>query len=204
MEAQLNRFLALDFETSGLDPKRNAPVTLGVALFEDGKGVANLDLLIGPPTKDGKILREYDVTALEICSMSWTKIKREGITPLAACAALMSFANEHKARELPIVAFNAAFDHSFYSELLFLGGGWNQSARRFEAFAPPLVGPWQCARLLAIHRLGMDKLPKWDLNTVAKHFSLSRVADSHSALEDAIIAGRIYHALTAEQVALAV
>lgn len=192
------RFLAIDFETSGVDVKRHAPVSLGVALFEGAIVVDQLEQRIGPPfNKEGKITREYDVCALEVNGATWASIKNAP-PPEAACAALMGFAKRHDARELPVVAFNAPFDLAFYSELLYLGGSWNQIERCYQTFAPPLVGPWQCVRLLAVHRLGQSALPKWNLDCVAEHFGLSRSSGTHGAIEDAVLAGKLYAALINE------
>ena len=187
------RILALDFETSGLNPGVHAPVSLGVALMEDGEVVAQKEWMIAPPrNKEGKITRSYDVVALEISGASWPRLKRDGLSPMQVCAELMGFAKEHDARGVTVVAFNSAFDHSWYSDLLFLAGAWNQAERRFEAFSPPLYGPWDCARWKACVQLSLQR---YDLDTVAAHFGFSRSGESHGALEDAILAGKIYFAL---------
>jgi len=194
------RFLTLDFETSGLDHKTHAPVSLGVALMEGSDVVDSKEWLLAPPTdKNGKITREYAVNALEISSYTWPQIKRDGMPIAAVMAELTGFAAAHNAHGLTVVAFNAPFDLGWYSECLFLSGSWNQHLRRFETFVPPLVGPWQCARLLAVTSgLGLER---YDLDTVARHFGLSRSTEKHGALEDAILAGRIYSALRLEKVA---
>lgn len=189
------RFLALDFETSGLRPGEHAPVTLGVALMDGETVVDSREWLFAVPTnKDGKPTRAYDVIALEISGTSWTKIKKEGRPHADVCRELIAFAREHQAATLPVVAFNAPFDFAWYSDLLFLGGSWNQVARCFQTFLPPLVGPWHCARLMACADPMVD-LARYDLDGVAQHFGLSRETDKHGALEDAILAGRIYSRL---------
>lgn len=186
------KFLALDFETSGLDHKRHAPVTLGIALMENGSVLESKEWLFGPPMTNGKIAREYDVCALEINGMSWKRIK--GGDPIAVVMAeLTQWLLDFEAHALPVVAFNAPFDLGWYSECLFLGGSWNQHLRRFETFKPPLVGPWHCARLMAVDSLNLDT---YSLDAVLAHFGLSRSGDAHGALEDAILAGKVYHALT--------
>lgn len=183
------RFLALDFETSGVDPKRHAPVSLGVALFEDGTVVDKMEWLIGPAlTKDGKIKREYDVSALEISRSSWSKIKQAS-TPFEVCGELNHFARAHKAQELPIIAFNATFDNAFYSELLFDAGSWDQINRCFMGFKPPLIGGWFCARMKAFHTLDLQR---YSLDAVAAECGLTRSTEAHGALEDAILAGKVW------------
>lgn len=189
------RFIALDFETSGLKPSEHAPVTLGVALMDGDAVVDSREWLFAPPMRDGKITREYSVNALEISGVSWTKIKKEGQKHSDVCRELLAWVREHQAQELTVVAFNAPFDLAWYSDLLFLGGSWNQAERVFQTFLPPLVGPWQCARLMACADPRIQ-IPRYDLDGVAAHFGLSRDTSKHGALEDAILAGKIYARLT--------
>jgi len=196
------RFIAIDFETSGLVPGTHAPVTLGVALMEGETVVDSREWLFAPPMKDGKITRAYDVVALEISGTSWTKIKKEGNKHADVCKELLAWAHKEDFSEAPVVAFNAPFDFAWYSDLLFLGGSWNQAERCFQTFLPPLVGPWQCVRLLACSDPRI-KLSRYDLDGVANHFGFSREGNKHGALEDAILAGRIFAKVGATDVPVA-
>jgi DNA polymerase III epsilon subunit-like protein len=184
------RFVAVDFETSGTDHQRNAPVSLGVALFEDGEVLASREWLIGPPMhyKTGKITREYNIAALEISRSTWPQI-RKAPAPAVVCEELAAWVREHDARELTCVAFNAPFDLGWYCELLFLGGAWDFASKGFRRFRSPLVGPWQCAMMLAADRVALSD---YKLETVASHFGLGRAGEGHGALEDAILAGRVF------------
>ncbi len=185
------RFIALDFETSGLKPGEHAPVTLGVALMDGPDVIDSREWLLATPTdKNGRVNRAYDVVALEISGTSWTRIKREGESHAKVCKDLGDFSLQHGARHLTVVAFNAPFDFAWYSDLLFLAGSWNQHLRKFETFLPPFAGPWQCSRLMAVHALpGLDS---YNLDTVASACGLSRSGETHGALEDAILAGRVF------------
>lgn len=190
------RFLALDFETGGLDPKRHGPVSLGLASFQHGKYVQGQEWAIAPKRdKDGRIVKEYDACALEISKANWTKIKNEGKPADMVLKEVSAFIRDtgHEPTDT-VVAFNAPFDFAFWSELVFAAGGWNQHTRQFDQFCSPLVGPWQCARMLAMWSL--EKLDRWNLDTVAGHFGFARESDAHGALEDAVLAGRIFASLT--------
>ena len=185
------KIIAIDFETSGLRPGEHAPVTIGLALMDGGNVIDSEEWLLGTPTdKNGRINRAYDVVALEISGTKWTSIKRDGLPHVQVCKEMLAFTREHDALYTPVVAFNAPFDFAWYSDLLYLGGSWNQHERRFETFLPPLAGPWHCARLMAVHAL--PGLCDYKLDTVADACGLARSGASHCALEDAILAGKVF------------
>ena len=186
------RILSADYETSGLDQNRHAPVTLGLAVMEEGEVIDSHEWLFSPPMKDGKITREYDICALKINGVTWKQIE-SGQSIASVMSEVTEFAKDFKVSDATGTAVNAPFDFGWYSTCLFLGGSWNQHLRRFETFKPPLTGPWQCVRLMAVNALNLDR---YDLDTVSAHFGMSRDGSAHGATEDAILAGRIYHALT--------
>lgn len=189
------RFVAIDFETSGLDPRRHAPVSLGAALFEDSEPVERQEWRIGPTLhwKTGAVEREYDVNALSVSGSTWPQIKAAP-QPKDVVRALAAWSQARSLLREPVVAFNAAFDLPFYSLLLFLASDWHPRERGVKVQPkPPLAGPWHCALTLA--RAGLD-LSDYKLDTVAAHFGLAREGDAHGALEDAVLAGRIFARLT--------
>lgn len=186
------KYIALDFETSGLSPGVHAPVSLAVALMDGEQVIDSKSWTIAPPVdKNGKISRAYDVVALEISGTSWKAIKN-GTPPAGVCHELYDWTHKMDAVGLTVVAFNAPFDFTWYSDLLFLGGSWNQQERRFQTFMPPLVGPWQCARLMAVVSLDC---PGYSLDNVCAAFGLSREGNVHGAAEDAYLAGVVYSRL---------
>lgn len=182
------RYLALDFETSGHTPGHHAPVSLGVCLMVAGEPVDGKEWLISPPRdRKGRIKREYSIPALEVSGTSWPRLKREGFTAIEVVRELDVFAREHGATELPIVSFNAAFDLAWYADLLFLAGSRINGAFRIPE--SPLLGPWHCAYMRARTVL---RLKSFSLDDVSAAFTLERASDRHGALEDAILAGRVW------------
>lgn len=184
----MDRFLSLDFETGGTDPKRNFPVSLGVALFDSGKMVDGKEWVIAPPSYKGKISREYDVNALSVSGLTWKQIL-EGNPSAKVVQGLHEFAQEHGASQLPILAYNAPFDLAFYSELLFAASSWNNHTKRMDLAAPPLYGPWQCVRMLAQRVLFAQET---GLDAVSAKVGLTRTGTKHGALEDAILCAEVY------------
>lgn len=185
------KVLALDFETSGTDPRRHAPVSVGYAVMEGADVLASEELYVGPTRhwKTGRIEREYDVCALEVSGASWPKVKASP-PPAVAVGHMARFAEAHGAAGLTVVAFKASFDMAFYDELLWLASDWHPTERGVKVQPPPpFCGPWQCALALARRSLS---LRSYTLDDVAAHFGLSRPSDRHGALEDAVLCGRVY------------
>lgn len=190
------RYLSADFETSGRSHERHAPVSLGLAVMEGENVLASTEFMIGPTKhwKTGEIEREYDVNALKISGTSWKDVLAAP-HPKVVVGQITDFADENDARDLPIKAFNAPFDISFYSLLLYLASDWHPTIKGVKVQPkPPLLGAWQCVLMRARAELS---LPDYKLDTVAAHFGLSRSGEKHGALEDAILCGRIDFRLAA-------
>lgn len=184
--------MALDFETSGLSPGVHAPVSLGVAVMDPSGVIASQEWLFAPPTnRKGRISREYSVAALEVSATTWTRIKREGLPATTVVRELRAFAEAHFVTDAPVVSFNAAFDLAWYSDVLFLAGGWRSGM--FQPAPPPLIGPWHCGYMLARARLDLEG---YTLDSVAASLGLARVGTVHGAREDATLAGQIWMALS--------
>ena len=183
------KYLAVDFETSGTDAGQHAPVSLGLAIMEGEKVLASNEWIFGTPIDwKGNISRAYDIRALSISGITWKQIQEAPKVPVQV-REIKKWVNEQGASLLPRVAFNASFDFGFWQTMLFLAGSYNRSTQSFDMPQSPVIGPWECAMELAKSKL---TLPDYKLDTVANHFELSRESKSHGALEDAIIAGRIF------------
>ena len=179
------RILALDTETGGLDPNRHAIVSLGLAIMEDAEVIASREFRLGMDSK-----AEYDVKSLEINGISWKSIK-EGPDPKQVYVEAARWLDEHDAREIDIVSHNTAFDAAFISQWAFKCGYWDRGSSCFIP-APELVrGPWWCTRRMA-SRL---KLENYKLDTVCSLYKLARTGEHHGALEDAVLAGKVFAAL---------
>lgn len=178
------RFLALDFETSGLDPKLCAPTSLAVALF-DGETVAECKEWIFERNDE----KAYYPKALAIQGRSFASLK-DGISAGQLVRELSVWLADHDASRLPVVAFNAVFDMSFFEELLY-------SARTDPkgAGAPsPLMPCWWCAKQLFKRAYPSERSHRLD-DAVRVLDLPKRVSDRHGSAEDAYLAGRIFWAL---------
>ena len=199
--SNMDRFIALDFETSGIDPRRHAPIGLAVVLFNGGEAIASKEWKIAPTkNKNGYYHREYDICAMEISGIKWSELK-SAPPPASVCKELAVWSKEHDAKRLPVVAYKASFDFSFYNELLFMGGACDNAINVFEPFPAPLIGCWQCAYLIAREVLPKGCVMDYKLDSVIKHFGLSRESTLHGAKEDASLAGRVYLAMGGGKIA---
>lgn len=189
------KYLALDFEGSGTDPQRHAPVSLGVAYMEDGEVVESKEWLIKPPThyKDETVItREYDERARMIHGYTLEHLIEHGEPLKTVCGNLETFAKKHGASNMPVCAYNAGYDLPMLGTLLFLAGEYDRRAAQYFPFPTPLSGPWQCVMLLAKRRIVCER---WKLDNVAEYFGLSRSTERHCSEEDAILCGKIFHLL---------
>lgn len=190
------KILALDFEGSHKDPRRGWGVQIGVAVMDGPEVIAQDEWLIACPKhyRSGKPTRECDAWSLTISGLTLEKIEAEGLTAYDSCFRLEGFIQMNNAGNLPVVAFNFTYDAETYSQMLFDGGRFDRKIYEYVVY-PEILGPrWICAYRMA--RRQLPNLVHHNLDAVAEHFGLSRETDSHEALADAILAGKVYHALT--------
>lgn len=186
------KIVAVDFETSGLDVNRNAPVSIGMAIMDGDEVLAEFESLFGRMTK-----KAYEIEAMEIHGISWKQIK-EGPEVNQVFIEVQKWIKDNDAEYIPVVSHNAKFDCQFWDHLAMMCGSFQGKYPngRFVRERENLKGPWYCTMRMC-DRLRFDESVIIDskLDTVAAHFGLSRVSDKHGALEDAILCGRIFHRL---------
>lgn len=191
----MKTFVALDFETSGLDPKRHAPVQLAVAHFVDGTLEDTKSWVIAPELKNGKPVKEYDVFALKISGTTLKDLNAD-MTSVNVVAELEQCVKERELTYATVLAWNAPFDFAFYSELLFAAGYYDRIQKAFIQCKPPLAGAWQCGKIFARTKLLSTS---YSLDIISATFSMARSTSGedakHVALEDAILAGKTFIAL---------
>lgn len=185
------RFVALDIETSGLNPDTHAPVQIGLAVMDDTAVLATYEAILAEFPK-----REYSVKALSISGITWKQI--QGGKPVAEVfMELERFIAKWEVGDVPIVSHNAKFDQGFWDILALSCGAWfgKWPDKKFIKEKELLRGPWICTmRATDPLRSELTLIPDSKLDTVAAHFGLSRSTEKHGALEDAILAGKIWQA----------
>lgn len=180
----IEHYLALDFETSGLEAfdrqgyGRHVAVEIGVVEMRGGEPGREFNTLIGPAYDvRGQLIGVYEDKALAISGRTFEDLAgkphpREVVESLTYIPGWT---------HLPVVAYNSRFDFTFWRRTL-------QIAQR----RTPWAGRWHCAMLKAKGEL---KLDRYKLADVAQHLGVGEQAEVHGALPDAMLAGRVFWAL---------
>ena len=162
----LEKFVAVDLETTGLDPQAEEIIEFGGVLYEDGQEVGTLSFLIKPnkaiPRQITQITGLGDADVRE--ALPWE-------TRLPEIKAFIG--------ELPVVAHNADFDLKFleYHARRAAGdfSGWDARETIYQYFPNLRLDTRQLARMSALARFYQIEQPK-----------------AHRALPDARVAGQIF------------
>lgn len=184
------KYLALDYESSGLKAYAHAPISLAVCVFEAG-------VQVGEPFYEKWPLMEdlaYTPKALQINGESYEEIAGRTGDELEIMKCLEEWATRNDAHFLPIVAHNAEFDMSFYQACV------------TRTRQDPLLGGWQCTMRIAKKYPGMQgtagaasggalRQTKFSLDATAGRFGFVRQESTHDALEDAQLVGKVFWSL---------
>jgi len=184
--------LALDFETGGLDPKTCAPVSLGLAVMDGVDVIASCEFRFGLEP-----FCVYEDAAMKIHGLTRDDLANEP-RHAEVYRLVKEWLNAQGANDLTVISHNALFDQGFWAQWLYrIGRRMDADDPKSFRVAPELLsGAWACTKRMASNWLD---LPDNKLDTVAAQFGLSREGGQHGALEDAILAGRIFHAITSSR-----
>lgn len=193
------KVVAIDFETTGLVPQYDSPLSLDAVIFEDGEPTGEaLSLKILPSMKAKFSLEAWNVQTgiedkLDIDAMTKSLMKmfpEDAVSAREAMAQVVEWCRDTGAHDIPNVAQRASFDWGFYHEKL----------EAFTSVKGCGFSPWWiCTKTLA-RRVFPDIKPKeTSLNALSIALGLGgRTAQGHDSKEDAILCGRIYFALLKE------
>jgi DNA polymerase III epsilon subunit-like protein len=185
-------FLAIDFEGTHREPRKGCPIQLGIALMtESGEVLDQDEWLIQPPLhyKTKRPTKEVDAYALRVSGLTLEQVE-QGLTARESCQRLKVFVTRNNVKDLQTVAYNFTYDAEMLGQMQFEAGHYDPHYREFRPHPDILGHQWVCAYRLAKRKL--PNLPNHTLEEVAKYFGLQRTAQTHGALEDAILAGNIY------------
>lgn len=162
-------FAVIDVETTGLDPKTDRVIEIGIIRFEHGEVVDSYGQLISPgcsvPQEVTKItgIKDEDLKGeplfADVAQDIWTRLQGVGI-----------------------VAYNMSFDRSFVTyELERCGLLWPDEA--------PMLDP------LIFARQFFKNHPRKNLGAISKLLGIP-LEEAHRATHDATVAGHVLYAFT--------
>ena len=167
LESLLNRYIAFDTETTGLNPASDRIVEIGAVLFKNGEAVDSFHSLInaGVPISSGAAAVNH-ITDRMISS-----------APLEAevYPELIRFMENALHGETIVCAHNAKFDMDFLCNTL-ARLGYDSDIRYIDT--------------LSLSRKCIKELENYKQNTVAEHFGIF-IRSAHRASADAEVCGRI-------------
>ena len=159
-----NSFIAVDVETTGLVPATERIVEVAILRYEDGVEVDRWSSLVNPGRAISRI-------AVGIHGINNDKV--------ASSPVFAEIAGEVAARlkGLPLLAFNARFDHGFLQIELARAG-----------LATPPLSFWLDAMVVASKRMGR---PRVSLKHACSNFNIDQ-GKAHRAEDDARAAARLW------------
>jgi DNA polymerase III epsilon subunit family exonuclease len=170
----LSNFVALDLETTGLNPEVDHIIEVGAARFRDGQAVAEMSQLIDPHMPIPQFITRLTGISTEDC---------RGQPDIAqVLPQLLDFLGED-----PLVAQNAPFDVAFLQAAL------------GRAILPPLSNTIFDTLILSCVLL--PQLRDHRLSTLVEFYGIS-LEKAHRALEDARATGEVFLSLAQQLVGL--
>ena len=182
------RFLALDYEAGGI--VNPGPVTLGLAIFQDGEVEASKEWLFKPfrNWKD-ELMFEYTDDAAKVHGKSLAMMDTEGQDGHAIYSEVSEFLGGH-IWDKPIMSHVASYDQGVWSNMMFALGSYDRDLRQHIPKQEILTGPWICTKRIAQSRCLVPSVVKnLKLETLLGHYGLGTQGDVHGAEQDAILAG---------------
>lgn len=194
------RILALDLETTGIASNYDYIVQMGAALMEGDEIISVFQSKVRPNLDKLKIAVSAmeaqcgDVTTAEgqLKVAQW--IADTFSAPLAKDVAkeFSAWCSENGAGDVPVVAHNAHFDHGFMGQWIF---------QQRTAFKTPPLSPWWICTLTMAQKVWPGN-GRFGLDECLLVAQLPSRPKDHDALQDAILAGRLYAHLANEDFSL--
>jgi DNA polymerase-3 subunit epsilon len=162
------RWVALDTETSGLNPERDRPLSIGACAIEAGEIRLSASFEV--------VLRQYRTSAVDNVLVHGIGHQAQGAgqSPDAALAAFLRFA-----RTDPVVGYHTLFDLVVLRRAIraHLGIDYRPSYIDLALVLPPLAGRPDAAG--------------WDLDRWLTHYGIG-IFGRHQALGDALAAAQLF------------
>lgn len=189
------KLLALDFESGGIMLHERGPVTLGLAIMEDGEVIQSKEWLFAP-IKDwqGKLKYTYTENARQIHGYTLEAMTLDGLSVQTIYREVGEFLGGVWSH--PIVSHNAPFDSDIWSNFMFNLADFDRVRKVSIPVEELLIGPWIDTKRIAQATFEVPKDVKdLKLDTLCQHVGLGGQGEIHGAEKDAILAGKLYFKL---------
>jgi DNA polymerase III alpha subunit (gram-positive type) len=176
------RHLVIDTETTGLSPRVNKVLTVGLLQIETTK--RRLKILNSEHIFIKHNQYNANPFALRINKINLEEHHKIGITPLQACNKINKFILKNKCLETPVMGHNIRFDTNFLAPLF-------EKEEKTPLFNSETIDTIHIWKSLQAKEL-IPPQPKSRLSFVAKHFDID-CSKAHDALADCKITAQVYH-----------
>ncbi len=163
---RINRYIALDLETTGLDPKKDKIIEIGAVRIIQGVATETYSTFVKPGRKLNSIVTE-------LTGITDGMLEQEAKEPETAIQELLTFLGDDI-----LVGHCILFDYSFIKRCAV------NHKMTYEAWA---------IDTLKLARIYLPELPSRSLPALCEHYHIQR--SSHRALEDAYAAAELYEHL---------
>lgn len=173
--------LVIDTETTGLSPRFNKTLTVGMLLVDVKKNFLNI-------LDSNHIFikhKNYNTTkrAMAVNKIDLKQHNLHAISPTNACTQINSFIDKNSLHETPLIGHNFHFDRGFLNALFDQG----RTLSKFHHEHEDTMYIWRNLQKQEIVPCGRS-----NLQTVADFFKID-YTKAHDALADCKITARIYH-----------
>lgn len=171
---------AFDLETTGVESETDRIVSAAfVVVGEDGTRVDGHEWLVNPGV-------EIPASATEVHGITNERVQAEGMPPAQALNNMLLWFNTARARDVPIVVFNAPYDLTMFDREFRRHNGRGITPDTFGNVLDPMI----IDKAIDRYRKG-----KRTLTVTAAHYGIPEEGDAHSAAADALMAGRLAQAM---------
>ena len=167
-EQPWREYVALDVETTGLNPEQGRIIEIGAVRVEDGKFQEEWSVFV---SSEASIPSEI----VKLTGITDQMLRERGISLKEALEGLIAFVGER-----PVICHNLPFDMAFLNTAL-------------EECGLDCIRN-SCRDTLVISRKQIKGVPDYKLGTLVKHFGLE-VGEQHRALADCCLAALLYEKL---------
>jgi len=173
--------LVIDTETTGLSPRFNKTLTVGMLLIDVEKNFLNF-------LDSNHIFikhNSYNPTkkAMSVNKIDLIQHNQIAVPPKKACNQINKFIEKNVLHEIPLVGHNIAFDRGFLNSLFDQG----ETSHKFYHENEDTMWMWRNLQKRNIVPQGRS-----NLQTVANHFNID-YTKAHDALADCEITAQVYH-----------